>query len=185
MSEDTFNWLSTTLGSNKDKRCIVFVHSFIDESWASSPTEVADVIKDSGNPCNARGNSLFGYWGAYNTNRFMTLMRQYTNTILFHGHSHTKFESQEYDKEANYTDRNGFKSVHIPSLGDPRTLTGANGSWKADNQDGDGVDGGQFYIMDVYDDCIVLNGMYVYKENKDSTTLKVAPIPLGTYKIDV
>lgn len=175
MSDDTFNWLATTLEANKDRRCFVFVHSFIDEN--TNPADGG--IVDSGNPCFARDNSLFGYWGKTKTTNFMNLLKQYEKVVLFHGHSHMKFESQEFDKNANYTTNNGFRSVHIPSLGDPRILTGADGSW------GDDKFGGQFYIVDVYDDCIVLNGMYVHKENKDSTTLKVAPIPLGTYKIEV
>lgn len=171
MSTDSFNWLSSTLEENKTKRCFVFVHPFIDESWESSPTEKEDLIKDSGNACNARGNSIFGMQGHTYTTRFMSLMKQYKNTILFHGHSHMKFESQQYDKQATYTDANGFRSVHIPSLGDPRELTSADGTWVDDRF------GGQFYIVDVYTDCIVLNGMYITKD-------EVTPIPLGVYKID-
>jgi hypothetical protein len=45
----------------------------------------------------------------------------------------------------------------------------ADGTWQAENGESQG------YIVDVYDDCIVLNGMD-FISNK--------PIPLGVYKID-
>ena len=103
----------------------------------------------------------------------MSLLRQYPNVILFHGHSHMMFESQQYDDNANYTERNGFKSVHVPSSGHPRELFWDDANKKYYWQAKDG--GSQGYIVDVYDDCIVLNGMD-FINNK--------PVPLGTFKID-
>lgn len=162
MSDEDFAWLGTTLEANKDKRCFVFVHSHIDDN-------VEGGVEDSGNPCYARENSIFGYWGATKRTAFMNLMAQYPNVILFHGHTHIKFEAQEFDPAANYSEENGFKSVHVPSLGAPRTLTSEDGTWVADDA------GSQGYIVDVYADCIVLNG-WDFAGNK--------PVPLGTYKID-
>lgn len=154
MSDDDFVWLGETLGANKDKRCFVFVHSYIEE--------------DSGDAKDLRENSIFDYWGATKTNAFIELLNQYSNVILFHGHSHIKFEYQELDKSANYTDKNGFKSVHIPSLGVPRDIDVENMEVVNDSSAGQG------YIVDVYDDCIVLNGMDLVKN---------VPVPLGVYKI--
>lgn len=154
MSDEDFTWLGETLEANKNKRCFVFVHSYIEE--------------DSGDPMDIRENSIFGYWGATKTNTFANLLKQYTNIILFHGHSHMKFECQEYDANANFTQRNGFNSVHIPSLGAPRYINFDTMKAKDDNTASQG------YIVDVYDDCIVLNGMD-FINNK--------PVPLGTYKI--
>lgn len=155
MTDADFTWLSTTLETNKNKRCFVFVHPYIEE--------------DSGDPLDVRENSIFDYWGAANKNAFMNLIKQYPNVILFHGHSHMKFELQEYDINANYTERNGFKSVHIPSLATPRGINFDTMESVNDNVASQG------YIVDVYDDCIVLNGMD-FINNK--------PIPLGTYKIN-
>jgi hypothetical protein len=169
MTDDHFLWLQDKLERFKDRRCFVFVHSFIDDNKAGG-------VSDSGNPCFARNNSIFGMSGTYNT--FINMMKQYDNTVLFHGHSHMKFESQKFDKDANYTEKNGFKSIHIPSLGDPRTMTNASGAWEEDKYSG------QFCIIDVYDDYIVLNGYYIYREDRSTTTLKIVPIPLGTYKIE-
>jgi predicted phosphodiesterase len=155
MGDDALQWLSDTLADNADKRCFVFIHSYIEE--------------DSGDAVDYRENSVFDYWGATKTNAFMDVMRQYPNAILFHGHSHVKFECQEYDDNATYTERNGFKSVHVPSVGKPRDIILSTGETPEDNN------GSQGYIVDVYPDCIVLNG-WDFIGNK--------PVPLGVYKID-
>lgn len=162
MSDDDFTWLGETLEANTDKRCFVFVHSHIDDN-------VEGGVEDSGNPAFARENSIFGYWGATKTDNFIKLMKQYPNAILFHGHTHIKFEAQEFDGDANYSAENGFKSVHIPSCGSPRTLVSADGTWTAADSESQG------YIVDVYDDCIVLTGMDLVNSK---------PVPLGVYKID-
>ena len=164
MSSDDFNWLGTTLEANKDKRCFVFVHSHIDDN-------VEGGVEDSGNPAFARENSIFGngYWGETNRTNFINLMKQYPNAILWHGHTHIMFEAQEFDKDANYSEENGFKSVHVPSLGSPRKLISADGTWQAAESESQG------YIVDVYDDCIVLRG-WDFVGNTS--------VPLGTYKIE-
>lgn len=162
MSDDDFIWLGETLEANKDKRCFVFIHSHIDDN-------VEGGIEDSGNPAFARENSIFGYWGRTKTANFIALMQQHPNTILFHGHTHIKFEAQEFDKAANYTEENGFKSVHVPSSGAPRKLISEDGSWEPANSESQG------YIVDVYDGFVVLNGMDLVHN---------IPVPLGTYKID-
>ncbi len=157
ISNEDFVWFRETLEANQNKRCFVFVHSYIEE--------------DSGDTLDVRENSIFDYWGTTNKNAFINLLKQYSNVILFHGHSHMRFSCQELDKNANYTERNGFKSVHIPSLGVPRGINLNVAPIKAvdDNSASEG------YIVDVYDDCIVLNGMDLIDN---------IPIALGTYKID-
>ena len=155
MGDDALLWLSNTLEANRSKRCFVFIHSYIEE--------------DSGDAVDYRENSVFDTWGTSKTNAFMNLLRQHKNVILFHGHSHMKLGCQEYDKNANYTERNGFKSVHVPSLARPRDLNLTAGTTPEDDR------GSQGYIVDVYDECIVLNGMDFIR-NKS--------VPLGVYKID-
>lgn len=154
MGDDALAWLQAALADNANRRCFVFVHSYIEE--------------DSGDAVDYRENSIFDDWGATKTNAFMDVMRQYPNAILFHGHSHMKFECQEYDTTANYTERNGFKSVHVPSVGKPRDVDLETGATPEDNAASQG------YIVDVYEDCIVLRG-WDFIGNK--------PVPLGTYKI--
>lgn len=77
-------------------------------------------------------------------------------------------ENQASYKAANYTERNGFKSVHVPSSATPRDINfGANVA-ENDNAASEG------YIVDVYEDCIVLNGVDLVEKK---------PVALGTYKI--
>ena len=155
MTDADFTWLGETLEANKDKRCFVFVHAYIEE--------------DSGDPLDVRENSIFDYWGAAKTTAFKNLMRQYPNAVLFHGHSHMKFQNQVYDVNANYTERNGFKSVHVPSLAIPRDIN-FDTMHSADDKTAS-----QGYIVDVYDDCIMLTGMDFVGD---------VPVPLGVYKIE-
>lgn len=155
MSADDFSWLTATLNANKNRRCFVFVHAYIEE--------------DSGDPCDVRENSIFEDWGTTKKTAFMNLIRQHENVVLFHGHSHMKLQCQEYDTNANYTERNSFKSVHVPSLGVPRDINFDT------NKSKDDPNASQGYIVDVYDNCIVLTGMDFIKNE---------PIPLGVYKID-
>jgi hypothetical protein len=155
MSDADYEWFENLLADNQNKRCFVFVHSYIEE--------------DSGDAKDFRENSIFDSWGTTKTNAFKNLINQYPNIVLFHGHSHIKFECQEMDKTANYTEKNGFKSVHIPSLGRPRNIDESAETTPYEDSESQG------YVVDVYDDCIVLNGMDLIDN---------IPIPLGTYKID-
>ena len=154
MSDEEFQWLTNILESNTTKRCFIFIHAYIEE--------------DSGDPLDYRENSIFENWGTTKTKAFMNLMSQNKNVILFHGHSHTKYECQQYDKTANYTERNGFKSVHVPSLSMPRYLDLNAEKTEEDHQ------GSQGYIVDVYNDCIVLRGQDLIHHT---------PEILGTFKI--
>jgi hypothetical protein len=166
MSESDFYWLQNVLANNKHRRCFIFIHSYIEE--------------DSGDAKDVRENSMFDTWSK--TAEFMKMLSNNPNVILFHGHSHMKLENQQYydslkplDKDqlsyknANYTHINGFKSVHVPSLATPRDINFSENESENDNIASEG------YIVDVYDDCIVLNGMdFINKK----------PIPFGVYKID-
>lgn len=155
MGDNALQWLEETLAANKNRRCFVFIHSHLEE--------------DSGDALDLRENSVFDDWGATKTNAFMDVLRDHDNVVLFHGHSHFKYEYQKYDVNANYTERNGFKSVHVPSLSKPRNINFDTGETPDDNA------GSQGCIVDVYEDFIVLNGW---------DFIDGIPIPLGTYKID-
>lgn len=150
MTDEALQWCYETLEANRNKRCFIFVHPYL----------------DCGNVNNIYGNDVFSWWGN-KTTAFKNLLKHYKNTILFHGHSHFIFECQEMDKTVNYNESTGFRSVHIPSLSRPAFVT-----------DGvrDGDDSMSYgYLMDVYDDCIVLNGMdFIDNEY----------VPLGVFKID-
>ena len=157
MSNEQFIWLGQTLETNKDKRCFIFIHPFVD-------------AKDSGNPLGLHGIPLFDYASiardGYTKSTFADLLAGYPNVILFHGHSHMRFENQETVSNANFSTALGFKSVHVPSTAYCRNIS--SGKIVIEEI-------AKGYIVDVYDDCIVLNGW-------DFTNKQYCP--LGVYKID-
>ncbi len=151
MTDDDLGELRHTLQANRDKRCFVFIHP--------------NLTNDSGNANGAyTSNQFFKDWG--HTAAFKELLSEHKNTILFHGHSHMMFECQEVDECANYTEKNGFCSVHIPSLSRPCAIVNGKREYQNDKSQG--------YIVDVYDDCVVLNGL-------DLLTDTV--VPIATYAV--
>lgn len=157
MSNEAFAFLSETLSANSDKRCFVFVHPV----WNDDSGDANGVYANH----SGLGGTLLSSWSKGTA--LKKLLQQYPKVVLFHGHTHIKFEEQTKDKALNYTDRNGFHSVHIPSLSRPRDIIN-NALAYAERES-------QGYIMDVYADYIVLNGWDFVKDK---------PVPLGTLKIN-
>lgn len=161
-SPDELEWLRNTLEKNKDKRCFVFTHMF---PWGGSGNALGKYKDNWWNTASGEGTE------------FENLMKQYTNVILFHGHSHFRFDLQELDKKANYSSADGYRSIHIPSITIPRDIIDDSLSVMYAESEG--------YIVDVYDDCIVLNGIDFGKLNSDTgerESMKL--LPIATYKID-
>ena len=152
MSDEALQWLYETLELNRNKRCFVFVHPYVDNA-------------DSGNPYGVYGNNFFASWGTKKT-AFINLLSHYKNTILFHGHSHMHFSMQEEISNSNYSEVLGFRSIHVPSI-----------SWNRKIVDGASVNvGGCYgYIVDVYENCVVLNGLDL---------LTNEAVPIAQYCID-
>ena len=162
-TNEELQWLYETLEANRNKRCFVFQHV---SPWG-----------DSGNANNAYayGDLFAGTKGDV----FKSLMKHYKNTVFFHGHSHMKFDLQEVDEKANYSEAFGYRSVHIPSLCVPRDIVG--GTLENIYADSEG------YVVDVYENGIHLRGRdFVKGEFLPiasywlDTTLQT--IPAGTYK---
>ncbi len=124
--------LMDALETNRNKRCFVFVHSFIRGG--------------SGDPLNLYTAGTFGG----NEEAMKSLMRHYKNAIWFHGHSHHMFQGQEVHGKANYDHDFGVHSVHIPSLTVPIDIsTGQRVTLS---------EGSQGYLIDVYENGIHLRG---------------------------
>ena len=157
MSDEAFTFLSDTLSANSGKRCFVFVHPV----WNDDSGDACGVY--SGH--SGLGGTLLSSWSKGSS--LKDLLQQYPKAVLFHGHTHIKFEEQAKDKDLNYTNKNGFHSVHIPSLSRPRDIIDGTLVYAESESQG--------YIVDVYADCIVLNGMDFINNQ---------PVPLGVYKID-
>ena len=134
MSDEALQWLYETLETNRNKRCFIFVHSFLSN--------------DSGNPFGLYENKTFDWWGV-KTTAFKNLLKHYKNTILFHGHSHMDLCMQEQVKNANYSTVFGFRSVHVPSIANGRKVV--NGALTS-------ADGNDGYLVDVFTNRVVLRG---------------------------
>ena len=154
-------WLYETLETNRNKRCFVFFHVF---PWG-----------DSGNADGYYTSDIFtGTQGSV----FQSLMQHYKNVVLFHGHSHLRFDLQEIDDKANYSQAMGYRSVHIPSLAVPRDIVDETLTNVFAESEG--------YVVDVYENGIHLRGRdFVKGEFLPiasywlDTTLQT--IPAGTY----
>ena len=162
-SQEELQWLYEILEVNRNKRCFVFTHVLPHEHGVGNPNNLYVTA----------GKPLLWYVNDGGIGQaFISLLRHYKNTILFHGHSHTRFWLQELDTKANYSDADGYRSVHIPSLAVPRDPYGSNSLDEAELES-------EGYIVDVYPNCIILNGRDFVDNKKDGYWL-----PIGTYKID-
>lgn len=143
-------WLQETLETNRNKRCFVFFHVF---PWG-----------DCGNAGGYYNNDIFtGEQG----NAFLSLMQHYKNVVLFHGHSHLRFDLQRIDDTANYSNAMGYRSVHIPSLSVPRDIVDGTLTQVYAASEG--------YVVDVYENGIHLRGMDFVKGEF---------LPIASYWID-
>lgn len=161
VSEKELQFLYETLEANRNKRCFIFSHVLPHEH------EVGNAKKLYKKPL------LFYTEDNGIGQAFISLLRHYKNTVFFHGHSHIRFWLQELDEMANYSDKYGYRSVHIPSISVPKDLSADGKELKEKSDESEG------YIVDVYDDCIVLNGRDFIDNDKDGHWL-----PIATYKID-
>lgn len=144
-------WVYETLEANRNKRCFVFFHVF---PWG-----------DSGNPGELYWEDMFvGTQGSV----FQSLLKHYKNTLFFHGHSHTKFELQEIDEKANYSEALGYRSIHIPSLSVPRDIIGGSLNYIYADSEG--------YVVDVYENGVHLRGRDFVKEEF---------LPIASYWLDI
>lgn len=146
-------WLQDRLTANADKRCFVFFHPYI--------------VGDSGDALGANENDLLPESG-YVTNLIKNALINHGRAILFHGHSHCLPRLQEIDELTNFTEKNGFPSVHVSSLGWAAYIDDSGELIKDVNE-------GIGYLVDVYEDCIVINGWdFVKNEWTPHGVLKVS-----------
>lgn len=101
-----------------------------------------------------------------------SLLKHYKNTIFFHGHSHYILETQEKDKISNYDDVLGIHSIHIPSVTQPAQLKNGVREYI---EEGEVSEFSQGYLVDVYGNNIVLNGLNFVTGKQ---------LPIATYCLD-
>lgn len=133
--EGELQWLYEVLEKNRNKRCFIFQHVLTQEGSG-------DALKlHTGSTLGSKPTSI----------AFKNLLKHYTNTVYFHGHSHMQFALQQYSDIANYDNLLGSHSVHIPSLSVPRGVD-ENGKRVSIFEDSEG------YVVDVYENGIMLRG---------------------------
>lgn len=129
-------WLANTLEANKSKRVFLFQHVRPDDACG-----------------NALGIYTYDAWGGTEATTFENLLRQYPNVVFFHGHSHLKFDLQQYSDLANIDKKFDCWSVHVPSITVPRsTASAVNPSRIELYAESEG------YVVDVYENGIHLRG---------------------------
>lgn len=129
-------WLYDTLESNRDKRCFVFQHALRSDGCGWPYADAWPTVKLL--------DSVLG-------SVFKSIVSHYPNVVWFHSHSHTAFDSQEDNPEANYDHKYGCHSVHIPALATPREYANSEYVGMAAESEG--------YVVDVFKNHIVLRGM--------------------------
>lgn len=136
----TIQWLYEVLELNRNKRCFLFVHAPIDD--AQHCGDALNVITWDG-------------IGNYKT-VFINLLKHYKNVTWFHGHTHAMLEMQNYLQglpnplPANYDFTDGVHSFHIPATSVSRDISSGSREDKVETSQG--------YLMDVYENYIVLKG---------------------------
>lgn len=143
-------WLEQTLEANKNKRCFVYQH-------------VQDLRDDGAAPSHSYSPILNGTPGQ----PFLSLLRKYKNTVWFHGHTHVTFGVEQYPVGVKL----GYRSVHIPSLASPRFYNAETGALEDYYFDANynkiwGSSMAEGYIVDVYENKIVLRGINFAAGNK-------------------
>ena len=134
-------WLETQLEKYKTARVFLFIHPFIH------------------NTGHANYNNLYTNIGlnatAYNGKWLLNLLKQYKNVLLYNGHSHLKFITQELSKTVticnNVNNEEIGYMIHIPSITVPRDiLNGAITDYLYAQSEG--------VVIDVYENCILYRG---------------------------
>ncbi len=133
-TEESIDWLESTLEANKNKRVFLFQHALRFDG-CGKPYD--------GFPTSDMLQVQLGI-------RFKEIVSQYPNVIWFHGHSHMTFDSQEDNPIANYDRNFTCHSVHIPSLSMPREYE--NSAYVGKSAESEG------YVVDVYENYVILRG---------------------------
>ena len=142
---DSMEWLKTKLEEYKNQRVFLMQHVFVGETG-----NIGGLYPHSDGFDMTEGTC---------SKEFVDLVSKYRNVIMFTGHSHLDFELQRLGENANVALRTKTlcHRVHTPSTSKPRK----NDSNTEDIPDNTYTyrEGSQGYLVDVYDDYIVLHGI--------------------------
>lgn len=151
-SSEQISQLTSILEKNKDKHVFLFEHVFFGSTGNVNGLYPYEGLSDSGT-----------------AGQFKELMKKYKNVISFTGHTHLEFGLQRAGEDANVKEIGDYGyRVHIPSASRPRS----NDSAKKSSDTYNNYDGALGYLIDVYDNYVVLKG-------RDFSTGK--NLPYATY----
>lgn len=161
-SVNKMTWITEQFEKYKDKRIFYFMHCYI--------KAVDGVNVDKAQPSDYCGDATGLIHSPEmirtSTSQFINLLKANPNVIYFHGHSHTMLENQAYmekldpKRNANYDFVNGGHSIHIPSSTLPRDISTGTRVEQYFVSEG--------YIMDVYENYIVVKGIAFTGYKRDS-----------------
>ncbi len=160
-TNDQIDWLERRLEENKDKRVFLLMHI---PTFYANNRYYADGTAYT--PASGKPDNSFNE-GDYMDRRFTAIFEKYPNVMVFTGHSHQGFEYQlaQYVQgtewgdtmDQNVNDANGgAKLIHIPSMTTPGQYVYDEATDTAKHV-GD-TSKSEGYVVDVYDDCVVLRG---------------------------
>ena len=142
---DSMEWLKTKLEEYKNQRVFLMQHVFVGETG-----NIGGLYPHSDGFDMTEGTC---------SKEFVDLVSKYRNVIMFTGHSHLDFELQRLGENANVALRTKTlcHRVHTPSTSKPRK----NDSNTEDIPDNTYTyrEGSQGYLVDVYDNYIILHGI--------------------------
>ena len=142
---DSMEWLKTKLEEYKNQRVFLMQHIFVGETG-----NIGGLYPHSDGFDMTEGTC---------SKEFVDLVSKYRNVIMFTGHSHLDFELQRLGENANVALRTKTlcHRVHTPSTSKPRK----NDINTEDIPDNTYTyrEGSQGYLVDVYDNYIILHGI--------------------------
>ena len=141
--EQDIAWLTTQLETYKNQRVFLFFHVPLPNTF-DGPTSTYSLLM-------SYNSSLEKYVGR--SGDFYYLAQKYPNVIWFNGHSHYRLSYEtDYDNPNVYQSGESMTMVHCSSLAMPRRKN-------EDDSYSNMVEESEGYIVDVYENHIVINGI--------------------------
>ncbi len=167
LTKEQLDWLSGVFEEYKDTTVYLFFHTLLSAPDGSQASAVGNLVTPSG-----YSYSLPYSYGAADEVEFRSLLKKYKNVIYFSGHSHWMFELEKYNINLNVSNFNGDYAymVHVPSVCEPRNI----------DENGDRIsktgDFSEGWILDVYDDAIILTPVDFLGEIFYTEYMKIIPL---------
>ena len=151
VTDAQLDWLAEVFEQYKNTRVYLYFHTFMADDANNPQVGEGNLVNDAGETYD-----LVYTVGTPDEVRLRALLKQYKNVIFFNGHSHWAFECCKLNPQLNVTSYGGTWAtlVHNSSVSSPRTV-GPNDKKRTELN----MRSSQGYLVQVYDDRIVLTGV--------------------------